>query len=118
MYTINTVVLFVLVIYAMLTVNVRLAVFSVLPLPILAVIIFYVNTVITTAASRSRNAYLVYPALYRKIFRASGSSNHTYAKVLYAKNLPPRARIIKRKVYGHGQSAGHVFPIMLLLVGL
>ncbi|MEO6851606.1 MAG: ABC transporter transmembrane domain-containing protein, partial [Mucilaginibacter sp.] len=34
MYTINTVVLFVLVIYAMLTVNVRLAIFSVLPLPI------------------------------------------------------------------------------------
>jgi ATP-binding cassette subfamily B multidrug efflux pump len=46
MYTINTVILFILVIYAMLTVNVRLAIFSVLPLPILAVIIFYVNTVI------------------------------------------------------------------------
>jgi len=46
MYTINTVVLFVLVIYAMLTVNVRLAVFSVLPLPILAVIIYYVNNII------------------------------------------------------------------------
>jgi ATP-binding cassette subfamily B multidrug efflux pump len=46
MYTINTVVLFVLVIYAMLTVNVRLAIFSVLPLPILAVIIYYVNNII------------------------------------------------------------------------
>ena len=33
MYTINTVVLFIMVIYAMLTVNIRLAVFSVLPLP-------------------------------------------------------------------------------------
>jgi ATP-binding cassette subfamily B multidrug efflux pump len=43
MYTINTVILFMLVIYAMLTVNVRLAIFSVLPLPILAVIIFYVK---------------------------------------------------------------------------
>src|SRR6201996_9204474 len=46
MYTINTVVLFILVIYVMLTVNVRLAIFSVLPLPILAVIIYYVNTII------------------------------------------------------------------------
>jgi ATP-binding cassette subfamily B multidrug efflux pump len=46
MYTINTVVLFVLVIYAMLTVNVRLAVYSVLPMPILAVIIYYVNNTI------------------------------------------------------------------------
>src|SRR6195952_634385 len=46
MYTINTVTLFVLVIYAMLTVNVRLAIYSVLPLPILAVIIYYVNNII------------------------------------------------------------------------
>jgi ATP-binding cassette subfamily B multidrug efflux pump len=46
MYTINTVVLFVLVIYAMLTVNVQLAIFSVLPLPILAGVIYYVNNVI------------------------------------------------------------------------
>jgi ATP-binding cassette subfamily B multidrug efflux pump len=46
MYTINTIVLFVMVIYAMLTVNVRLAVYSVAPLPILAVIIYYVNNVI------------------------------------------------------------------------
>ena len=46
MYTINTIVLFVMVIYAMLTVNVRLAVYSVLPLPILAVIIYYVNNII------------------------------------------------------------------------
>src|ERR1700733_8314358 len=46
MYTINTVVLFIMVIYAMLTVNVRLAVFSVLPLPILAVLIYYVNNII------------------------------------------------------------------------
>jgi len=46
MYTINTVVLFIMVIYAMLTVNVRLAIFSVLPLPILALIIYYVNNII------------------------------------------------------------------------
>ncbi|MFD2871079.1 ABC transporter ATP-binding protein [Mucilaginibacter ximonensis] len=46
MYSINTIVLFVLVIYAMLTVNVRLAIFSVAPMPILAVIIYYVNNII------------------------------------------------------------------------
>jgi ATP-binding cassette subfamily B multidrug efflux pump len=40
MYTINTVILFILVIYAMLTVNVRLAIFSVLPLPILGLLYF------------------------------------------------------------------------------
>lgn len=46
MYSINTVVLFIMAIAAMLIVNVRLAIFSVAPLPILAVIIYYVNNVI------------------------------------------------------------------------
>jgi len=46
MYTINTITLFIITICFMLTVNVRLAIFSVLPLPILAVIIYYVNNTI------------------------------------------------------------------------
>lgn len=46
MYSVNTIVLFILVIYAMLTVNVRLALFSVLPMPILAFSIYYVNNII------------------------------------------------------------------------
>ncbi|MFD2864403.1 ABC transporter ATP-binding protein [Mucilaginibacter antarcticus] len=46
MYTINTVVLFILVIYFMLRVNVTLAVYSVLPLPFLALLIYYVNNII------------------------------------------------------------------------
>src|SRR6201985_2504440 len=46
MYTVNTVVLFVMTITIMLTVNVRLAIWSVLPLPVLAIIIYYVNNII------------------------------------------------------------------------
>jgi ATP-binding cassette subfamily B multidrug efflux pump len=46
MYTINTVTRFILIIYFMLTVNVRLTVFSILPLPLLALLIYYVNNII------------------------------------------------------------------------
>jgi ATP-binding cassette subfamily B multidrug efflux pump len=46
MYTLQTLALFVLVIYEMLTVNVRLAVYSILPLPILSILIYYVNNII------------------------------------------------------------------------
>ncbi|WP_214070164.1 ABC transporter ATP-binding protein [Mucilaginibacter sp. dw_454] len=46
MYASNTIVLFALIIYFMLTVNVRLAIFSLLPMPVLAIIIYYVNNVI------------------------------------------------------------------------
>ena len=46
MYAINTLTLFIIAITFMLTVNVRLTLFSVLPLPILAVTIYYVNNII------------------------------------------------------------------------
>jgi len=46
MYSVNTVTLFILVICAMLTVNVRLAIFSIASMPILALIIYYVHNVI------------------------------------------------------------------------
>jgi ATP-binding cassette subfamily B protein len=52
MYSINTIVLFIMVIYAMLTVNVRLAVFSILPLPILVVSIYYVNNIINLRSEK------------------------------------------------------------------
>ena len=71
MYTLNTVVLFVMIIYLMLTVNVRLAVFSILPLPILALIIFYVTMSLISAARRYRSACLSFPALCRKTCRVS-----------------------------------------------
>ncbi|MCC8425547.1 ABC transporter ATP-binding protein [Mucilaginibacter sp. UR6-11] len=46
MYALNTVVLFTMAIIFMLMVNVRLAIFSILPMPILAVMIYYVNNII------------------------------------------------------------------------
>ncbi|MVN22731.1 ABC transporter ATP-binding protein [Mucilaginibacter arboris] len=52
MYAINTAVLFLMVIYAMLLVNVRLAIFSLLPLPVLALAIYLVNTEINHRSER------------------------------------------------------------------
>lgn len=46
MYAINTAVLFLLVIYAMFSVNTTLAVFCLIPLPALVLIIYFVNTLI------------------------------------------------------------------------
>ncbi|GAB2693156.1 ABC transporter ATP-binding protein [Mucilaginibacter koreensis] len=52
MYAINTIVLFLLVVFAMVGVNVRLTVFSLLPLPILVVSIYYVNNIINFRSER------------------------------------------------------------------
>jgi ATP-binding cassette, subfamily B, multidrug efflux pump len=46
MYAINTIVLFILTVYAMMSVNGRLAFFSLLPMPVLVWSIYYVNNII------------------------------------------------------------------------
>lgn len=52
MYAINTAVLFCLIIYFMFSVNFQLALFCLLPLPILVVTIYYVNTLINLKSEK------------------------------------------------------------------
>jgi len=52
MYTINTAVLFSLIIYFMFDVNSKLAIYCLLPLPVLVVTIYYVNTIINQKSER------------------------------------------------------------------
>lgn len=52
MYAINTVVLSIMIIYAMYDVNATLATYSLLPIPILAVIILFVNKIINRRSER------------------------------------------------------------------
>lgn len=52
MYAINTVVLSIMIIYAMYNVNPRLATYSLLPIPILSVLILFINKVINQRSTR------------------------------------------------------------------
>ena len=52
MYTINTTVLFFLIIYFMFDVNSTLAIYCLLPLPLLVVTIYYVNTIINQKSEK------------------------------------------------------------------
>ena len=46
MYTINTISLFIIAICFMVTVDIKLTIFSIMPMPILVVTIYYVNNII------------------------------------------------------------------------
>lgn len=52
MYAINTVVLSIMIIYAMYAVNPRLATYSLLPIPVLSVIILFINKIINKRSER------------------------------------------------------------------
>jgi len=118
MYTLNTVVLFVMIIYLMLTVNVRLAVFSILPLPILALIIFYVNNVINFRSEKIQERLSILSSFVQE--------NLSGIRIIksYVREGFVRGRFADESEHYKHHSLELVrvqalfYPLMLLLVGL
>src|SRR6202000_3032592 len=118
MYTINTVVLFVLVVYAMLTVNVRLAVWSVLPLAGLALIIYYVHTIIIFRSEKIQQRLSSLSSFVQE--------NLSGIRIMksYVREAHVRSLFAKESDEYKTQSMALVnvqalfYPMMLLLVGL
>ncbi len=118
MYTINTVVLFVLVIYAMLTVNVRLAIFSVLPLPILAGIIYYVNNVINYRSEQIQQRLSGLSSFVQENFSGIRVIKSYVREGFVRKNFATESENYKIHSMALAKVQALFYPIMLLLVGL
>ncbi|MFM6975765.1 MAG: ABC transporter ATP-binding protein [Sphingobacteriaceae bacterium] len=118
MYTINTTVLFVLIIYAMISVNLKLAILSILPLPILALTIYSVNSVINSRSER----------IQQQLSKLSSFVQETFSGIRviksYVREEQVQAKFAEqsRQYQAHSMDLVKVqalfFPIMLLLVGL
>lgn len=72
MYTINTVVLFILIVGFMVNVNPRLAVYALLPLPFLAITIYFVNTMINNRSEKIQEQLSELSNFVQETFRGSG----------------------------------------------
>ncbi|MEN0053771.1 MAG: ABC transporter ATP-binding protein [Mucilaginibacter sp.] len=118
MYTINTVVLFMLVIYAMLTVNVRLAILSVLPLPILAGIIYYVNNVINYRSEQIQERLSALSSFVQENFSGIRVIKSYVREGFVRKNFAAESEDYKTHSMALVKVQALFYPIMLLLVGL
>jgi ATP-binding cassette subfamily B protein len=118
MYTINTIVLFLLVIIAMVSVNLKLAIYSLLPLPILAFVIYYVHTIINQRSEE----------IQQRLSKLSGFVQETFSGIRVIKAYV-REKDIKNKFEIESnaykkdslalvQVQATFYPVMLLLVGL
>ncbi|WP_316842276.1 ABC transporter ATP-binding protein [Pedobacter gandavensis] len=118
MYTINTAVLFVLIIYAMFQVNSTLAIFSLLPLPVLVVIIYFVNTIINKRSEQiqeqlSRLSSFVQERFSGiRVIKSYVREDHT--KAVFA----AESQGYKNNAMGLVKVQALFYPTMLLLVGL
>ncbi|MBC8051698.1 MAG: ABC transporter ATP-binding protein [Sphingobacteriaceae bacterium] len=118
MYTINTVVLFILVIAAMISVNLKLAIYSLLPLPILAFTIYFVHNIINQRSEK----------IQERLSKLSGFVQETFSGIRVIKayvrendikdKFAAESNAYKKDSLALVQVQATFYPVMLLLVGL
>lgn len=118
MYTINTVVLFIMVIYIMLTVNVRLAICSVLPLTILAVIIYYVNNIINFRSEKIQERLSILSSFVQENFSGIRVIKSYVREGFVRKSFAAESETYKVHSMALARVQAMFYPFMLLLVGL
>lgn len=118
MYTINTGVLFILIIVAMFNVNARLTFFSLLPLPLLAVTIYYVHTIINQRSEKIQEQLSSMSSFVQESF----SGIRVVKAYVREDDIREKFHQESENYKSHSMSLVQVqalfYPIMLLLVGL
>jgi ATP-binding cassette subfamily B multidrug efflux pump len=118
MYTINTVVLFIMVIYAMLTVNARLAIFSIIPLPILVVSIYYVNNIINFRSEQIQQRLSSLSSFVQENFSGIRVIKSYVREKFVQKSFAAESEGYKTQSMALVQVQALFFPMMLLLIGI
>jgi len=118
MYSLNTVVLFAMVLYAMLTVNLRLAFFSLLPLPILVMIIFYINNIIHFRSEKIQERLSILSSFVQENFSGIRVIKSYVRENYVRKNFAVESEHYKEHSMALVKVQALFYPTMLLLVGI
>lgn len=118
MYSLNTVVMFVLIVYAMLTVNVRLALYSILPMPILAAVIYYVNNQIESRSEKIQQRLSSLSGFVQETFSGIRVVKSYVREAYIRKNFAAESEDYKTHSMGLAKVQALFYPIILLLAGL
>lgn len=118
MYTINTTVLFLLIIWAMVSVNLKLAVYCLLPLPILALTIYFVNTMINKRSEKIQQQLSNLSSFVQETFSGIRVVKAYVRENDMRKRFDAESENYKTSSMSLVQVQALFYPIMLLLVGL
>ncbi|GAA4200975.1 ABC transporter ATP-binding protein [Pedobacter jeongneungensis] len=118
MYTINTFVLSVLIIWSMFDVNSKLAVYCLLPLPFLVVIIYYVNTLIFKKSGKIQERLSDLSSFVQERFSGIRIIK-SYVREDYTRNMfEIQSNDYKKDSMSLVKVSALFYPTMLLLIGL
>ncbi len=118
MYTINTTVLFLLVIFAMVSVNVKLAVYCLLPLPVLAVTIYFVRTLINKRSELIQEQLSNLSSFVQETFSGIRVVKAYVRETDVRNKFDAESEKYKASTMQLVQVQALFYPIMLLLIGL
>jgi ATP-binding cassette subfamily B multidrug efflux pump len=118
MYAINTAVLFCLIIYFMFSVNVKLAIFCLLPLPVLVVTIYYVNTLINLKSEQIQAQLSKLSSFVQERFSGIRVIKSYVREEHNQQIFANESQTYKNNAMGLVKIQALFYPSMLLLVGL
>ncbi|GAB3906653.1 ABC transporter ATP-binding protein [Mucilaginibacter boryungensis] len=118
MYTLNTIVRFVLVIYAMLSVNTRLALFSILPMPILVFSIYYVNSIINHRSELIQQRLSSLSSFVQENFSGIRVIKSYVREKFVQQSFATESEGYKTQSMSLVQAQAMFYPLMLLLIGV
>ncbi|MGO4877133.1 ABC transporter ATP-binding protein [Pedobacter psychrotolerans] len=118
MYTINTFVLSVLIVWSMFDVNSKLAIYCLLPLPFLVVIIYYVNTLIFKKSGKIQERLSELSSFVQERFSGIRIIK-SYVREDYTRNMfEIQSNDYKKDSMSLVKVSALFYPTMMLLIGL
>lgn len=118
MYSLNTLVLFILVIAAMLSVNATLAFYTLLPLPLLILIIYYVNSKINFQSEKIQEQLSKLSSFVQETFSGIRVIKAYGREEDIKKNFATESNNYKTSSLALVQVQATFYPVMLSLIGL
>jgi len=118
MYTINTVTLFIIAICFMVTVDVKLTIFSIMPMPILVVTIYYVNNIINFRSEKIQQRLSALSSFVQENFSGIRVIKSYVREEKVRESFAEESETYKTHSMELVKVQAMFFPTMLLLVGL
>lgn len=118
MYTINTITLFIIAICFMVTVDIKLTIFSIMPMPILAVTIYYVNNIINFRSEKIQQRLSALSSFVQENFSGIRVIKSYVREEMVRESFGEESENYKTHSMELVKVQALFFPTMLLLVGL
>ncbi len=118
MYSINLIVLVVMVISVMLQVNAELTLYVLIPLPILSVTIYYVNNLIHKRSEAIQKQLAFLTSIAQEVYSGIRLIKSFVQEIAVQRFFGKKAEEYKEKALQLASVEAFFFPIMILLIGL